>query len=69
MRYVAIAIIMLLSTLGPSAAIALVGFSAVKALGRNPAAAPRIMTAMIVSFVCAESVAVIALLVTYNIFR
>ena len=60
---------MLLSTLGPSAAIALVGFSAVKALGRNPAAAPRIMTAMIVSFVCAESVAVIALLVTYNIFR
>ena len=69
MRYAAIAVIMLLSTLGPSAAIAAVGFSAVKSLGRNPSAAPKIMTAMIITFVCAEAVAVIALLVAYNIFR
>ena len=69
MRNFTIALIMLLSTLGPSAVIGAVGFSAVKALGRNPTAAPKILTAMVTAFVFAESIAVIALLIVYNIFK
>ena len=69
MRYFTIALIMFLSTLGPSLVIGFVGFSAVKALGRNPSAAPKIMTAMISAFLFAETIALVALLVTYSIFR
>lgn len=69
MKYFAIAMIMFLATLGPSLAIAFVGYSAVKAIGRNPAASPRIIVSMITAFVFAEIIAVIALLVTYSIFK
>jgi F-type H+-transporting ATPase subunit c len=58
-----------LTTLGPSLVIAFVGYGAVKALGRNPSAAPRILLSMIFSFVFAEAIAIIALLVIYNLFR
>jgi F0F1-type ATP synthase membrane subunit c/vacuolar-type H+-ATPase subunit K len=69
MRNLTIAMVMLLSTIGPSAVIAVVGFSAVKALGRNPSAAPKILTAMVTAFVFAEAIAVVALLIVYNIFK
>jgi F-type H+-transporting ATPase subunit c len=64
-----IALIMFLSTLGPSLVIALVGYGAVKALGRNPSAAPRILTSMILAFMFAEAIAIIALLVIFNLFK
>jgi len=60
---------MLLSTLGPAGVIGIVGYAAVKAVGRNPTAAPRILTSMIIAFIFAEAIAVFALLMLYNLFK
>jgi len=60
---------MLLSTLGPAAVIGYVGYAAVKAVARNPAASPKILLAMITAFIFSEAIAVLALLVVYNLFR
>lgn len=64
-----VTIIMLLSTLGPAAIIAIVGYAAVRAVGRNPSASPRILLAMIISFFFAEAIAIIAILMVYNLFK
>lgn len=68
-RNITIVLIMLLSTLGPALIVGLVGFAAVKAVGRNPSASPRILLAMIVSFIFAEAIAVIALLMLFSLFK
>ena len=60
---------MLLSTLGPALIIALVGSASVKAVGRNPSAAPKILLSMIIAFIFAEAMAVLALLMVYNLFK
>ena len=59
---------MLISTLGPSGVIALVGYGSVKALGRNPSAAPKILVSMILAFIFAETIAIMGLLIVYNLF-
>ena len=64
----AIILILLSVTLGPSFIIGVVGYASIQALGRNPSAAPKIMTAMIVAFLIAEGIAIIALLVVFNLF-
>ena len=69
MKNLVIILVMFLSTSGPAAVIAFVGQSAVKAVGRNPAASPRILLAMIIAFIFAEAIAVMALLISYNLFR
>ena len=69
MRNLTVIIIMFLSTLGPAAVIALVGYAAVKSIGRNPAASPRILLAMIVAFLFAEAIAIMALLMVFNLFK
>ncbi len=68
MKTLTIILIMLISTLGPSAVIASVGYSSVRALGRNPSAAPKILLSMILAFVFAEAIAIIGLLIVYNLF-
>lgn len=62
-------LMMLLSTLGPSLVIGYVGYAAVKALGRNPSAAPKVFLSMMLTFIFAESIAVIAMLVIFNMNR
>jgi len=69
MRNFTIILIMVLATLGPAAVIAIVGFAAVKAVGRNPSAAAKILMSMITAFVFAEAIAILALLVVFNLFR
>lgn len=69
MRNLTIILVMLLSTLGPAVIVGLVGYAAVKAVGRNPSASPRILLAMIVSFLFAEAIAIIAVLMIFSIFR
>ncbi len=54
---------------GPLLVIAFVGFESIKALGRNPSASTRIFLSMLFSFTVADAVAVIIMLVIYNIFR
>lgn len=64
----ALVLVMLLSTAGPAAVIAFVGFAAVKSVARNPSASPRIFIVMILSFLFAEAIAILALLILYNLF-
>ena len=61
-------LIMLIATIGPSLVIAAVGFASITALGRNPSSSPKIMLAMIISLIFAEAIAVIALLVVFQVF-
>jgi F-type H+-transporting ATPase subunit c len=68
MKNFTIILIMIISTIGPSLVIAMVGSSSVKALGRNPSAAPKILISMILAFIFAEAIAIVGLLVVYNLF-
>jgi len=68
MRNLVIISVMLVTILGPSAVIAAIGFASIRALGRNPSAAPKILMAMIIALVFAEAIAVIALLVLFQLF-
>jgi len=69
MKNVTLIFVMLISTLGPSIVIALVGYEAVKGLSRNPFAAAKILIAMILAFVFAESIAIISLLTVFNLLK
>jgi len=63
-----IVLIVLAAILGPSAVIAAVGYASIKALGRNPSSAPKIMLAMTVVLVFVEAICIIALLVLFQMF-
>lgn len=63
MRLLAVALVMGLGTIGPGIAIGLIGSRAADAVGRNPEAAPKIQTAMILAIAFAEAVAIYALVV------
>lgn len=64
-----IALIMFLSTIGPAVVIGLIGYAAVQALGRNPSAAPKILISMLTAFIFAETIAILALLIVFNLFK
>ncbi|MBL7069367.1 MAG: hypothetical protein ISS34_05870 [Candidatus Omnitrophica bacterium] len=68
MRTFIIILVMLATILGPSAVVAAIGFASIRALGRNPSAAPKILLAMIVALIFAEAIAVIALLIMFQLF-
>ncbi len=68
MRNFVIILVMMATILGPSAVIAAIGYASIHALGRNPSAAPRILLAMIIALVFAEAIAVIALLIMFQLF-
>ena len=67
-RNLALTLIFTACILGPSLVIAATGFSSIGALGRNPSAAPKILTAMTVTLICAEAVAIVAFLVVWQLF-
>ncbi len=67
-RNAALIIIFTLAILGPCAVFAAGSFASITALGRNPSAAPKIFTAMVIALVFAESLAVIAILVVFQLF-
>jgi len=69
MRNFTIALLMLLSTLGPAVVVGIVGYAAIRAVGRNPSASAKILIAMITAFFFAEAIAVMALLMVYNLFK
>lgn len=68
MRDQLVTLIMFVTILGPSIVIAVIGYSAIKALGRNPSSSPKILLAMIIALVFAEAIAVIGLLVLFHLF-
>lgn len=53
-----------IGTIAPAIAIAFIGSTALKAIGRNPEAASKIQTAMILAIAFAEAIAVYALVVS-----
>jgi F0F1-type ATP synthase membrane subunit c/vacuolar-type H+-ATPase subunit K len=59
---------MVVTILGPSGVIAAIGYASIRALGRNPSAAPQILQAMIIALIFAMSIAIIALLVLFQLF-
>jgi len=67
-RNLIIILIMFVTILGPSAVIATIGYASIRALGRNPSSAPKILLAMIVALIFAEAIAVIALLILFQLF-
>jgi F0F1-type ATP synthase membrane subunit c/vacuolar-type H+-ATPase subunit K len=68
MKNVIVFLVMFVVILGPSAVIAAIGYASIRALGRNPSAAPKILQAMIIALVFSESIAVIALLILFQLF-
>lgn len=67
-KNLAIIIVFGLCMLGPCAVFASVVFASINALGRNPSSAPKIFTAMIIALVFAEALAVIAMLISFQLF-
>ncbi len=59
----AIAFVMGVGTMGPAIAIAMIGSKGADAIGRNPEAAPKIQTAMILAIAFAEAIAIYGLVV------
>ncbi|MCX5712261.1 MAG: ATP synthase F0 subunit C [Candidatus Omnitrophica bacterium] len=69
MRNLTIILIMFLATVGPAAVIGIVGFAAVRAVGRNPSASAKILLSMITAFIFAEALAIISLLIVFSLFK
>jgi F-type H+-transporting ATPase subunit c len=63
-KYLAIAFIMGIGTIGPAIAIAMIGSKGADAIGRNPEAASKVQTAMILAIAFAEAIAIYALVVS-----
>jgi len=59
----AIAILMGVGAIGPGLAIGLIGSSGLQAIGRNPEAAGKVQTSMILSIAFAEAIAIYLLVV------
>jgi len=54
--------------MGPALIMAAAAYASIGALGRNPSAAPKILPAMIIILIFAEALAVIAMLLVYQLF-
>lgn len=67
-RNLALVLIFGLCILGPCAVFAAGTFSSIGSLGRNPSSAPKIFTAMIIALVFAQSLAIIAMLIVFQLF-
>jgi F-type H+-transporting ATPase subunit c len=63
-KFLAMAVIMGLAVVFPALAIGQIGSKSTEAMGRNPEAAPKIQTAMILAIAFTEAIAIYALVVT-----
>ena len=59
----AIAAVMAFGTIMPAFAVGWIGSRGVEAIGRNPEAAPKVQTAMILAIAFSEAIAIYALVV------
>lgn len=59
----AIAIVMAVGTIAPAMSIGRIASKAAEAIGRNPEAAPKVQTAMILALAFAEAIAIYGLVV------
>jgi len=62
-KSIAAAFTIAIGAFGPAFAISKIASSAMEAIGRNPEAAPKIQTAMVLSVAFAEAIAIYALVI------
>lgn len=62
-KFWAIAAIMAIGVIGPALAIGIIGFKSVESIGRNPEAASKVQTAMILCVAFAEAIAIYCLVI------
>ena len=67
-RNLALTLIFSMCIIGPALVMAAAGFASIGALGRNPSAAPKILTAMTITLIFAEAIAIVAFLVVWQLF-
>lgn len=67
-RNVALTLIFAMCIFGPAIVMAATGHASIAALGRNPSAAPKILTAMTITLIFAEVVAILAFLIAWQLF-
>ncbi len=67
-RNLALTIIFSMCIMGPLLVFATATFASIQAMGRNPSAAPKILAAMTLSLIFAESVAIIAFLIIWQLY-
>ena len=60
---ISVALTIAIGAIGPAIAIGMLAAKAMEAIGRNPEAAPKIQTAMILAIAFAEAIAIYALVV------
>ena len=68
MKTIIVILVMFIGAIVPSIVIAASGYASIMALGRNPSAAPKIMLAMMIPLMVAGGIAVIALIVSFQVF-
>lgn len=61
-------IVFFIGLLGPCFVFAAGIYASINALGRNPASAPKIFTAMIIGLVFAWTLSIIAMLIVFQVF-
>lgn len=67
-RDITVLVAFALCILGPCLIIATSGHASIGALGRNPSAAPKIFTAMIMMLIFAAAISIVGLLVLFQIY-
>jgi F0F1-type ATP synthase membrane subunit c/vacuolar-type H+-ATPase subunit K len=67
-RGLEVVLIFTVAVLGPSLIMAAGGHASIQALGRNPSAAPKIFTAMIILLIFGAAISAIALLVLFQLY-
>lgn len=68
LRQIILLLIFSLCILGPTMVMAVATYASINALGRNPSAAPKVFTAMTIALIFAEALAIIAMLIVYQLF-
>jgi len=62
-KLIAIMVVMAVGTIAPAVSIGWIGSKGADAIGRNPEAAPKVQTAMILAIAFAEAIAIYALVI------
>ena len=67
-RNIALTIIFTLCILVPAMVFAVTGHASIGALGRNPSAAPKILTAMVITLIVTMAVSIVAFLIVWQLY-
>lgn len=67
-RNLALILIFSVALIGSSLVFAAISYASIQALGRNPSSAPKIYTTMIIAMLFAGGLAVIAMLIVFQLF-